>query len=182
MFHTKPFFRWVHDVMKEMKTDICLIRLPGGATIVPVLDPAIAREMLRKHDVSFADRPTSLGSHVISGGYRLRDNSAGPTQRPVAQNAEGDDLRDRLPGPAQVAPRQARRGGRQPRLLRPQPLHGREERRPQGRHAALLRQRHEEDALWPQVYYVINKLVPITHTIYLLLIIIIRTNMLPTRN
>ncbi|CAI0377343.1 unnamed protein product [Linum tenue] len=69
MFHTKPFFRWVHDVMKEMKTDICLIRLPGGATIVPVLDPAIAREMLRKHDVSFADRPTSLGSHVISGGY-----------------------------------------------------------------------------------------------------------------
>ncbi|CAL1353455.1 unnamed protein product [Linum trigynum] len=69
MFHTKPFFRWVHDVMKEMKTDICLIRLPGGATIVPVLDPAIAREMLRKHDASFADRPTSLGSHVISGGY-----------------------------------------------------------------------------------------------------------------
>ncbi|CAI0377289.1 unnamed protein product [Linum tenue] len=70
MFHSKPMFRWVHDVMKEMNTDICLIRLPaGGPTIVPVLDPAIAREMLRKHDASFADRPTSFGSHVISGGY-----------------------------------------------------------------------------------------------------------------
>ncbi|CAI0377305.1 unnamed protein product [Linum tenue] len=70
MFHSKPMFRWVHDVMKEMNTDTCLIRLPaGGPTIVPVLDPAIAREMLRKHDASFADRPTSFGSHVISGGY-----------------------------------------------------------------------------------------------------------------
>ncbi|CAI0377301.1 unnamed protein product [Linum tenue] len=70
IFHTKPMFRWVHDVMKDMNTDICLIRLPaGGPTIVPVLDPAIAREMLRKHDASFADRPASFGSHVISDGY-----------------------------------------------------------------------------------------------------------------
>ncbi|CAI0438046.1 unnamed protein product [Linum tenue] len=62
-------FRWIHEVMKDMDTDICLIRLPGGANLIPVLDPAIAREMLRKQDAVFADRPVSFGSHTISGGY-----------------------------------------------------------------------------------------------------------------
>ncbi|CAI0377387.1 unnamed protein product [Linum tenue] len=71
IIHSKPMFRWVHDVMKEMNTDICLIRLPAGgaANIIPVLDPAIAREMLRKQDAVFADRPISFGSHAVSGGY-----------------------------------------------------------------------------------------------------------------
>nr|WAL01196.1 cytochrome P450 family 79 [Linum usitatissimum] len=65
----KPVFRWVHNVMKEMNTDICLIRL-AGTNIVPVLDPTIAREILKKQDAIFADRPISdLGSHTISGGY-----------------------------------------------------------------------------------------------------------------
>ncbi|CAI0377366.1 unnamed protein product [Linum tenue] len=62
-------FRWVHKLMKDMNTDICLIRLPGGANLVPVLDPAIAREMLRKQDATFADRSISFGSHAVSGGY-----------------------------------------------------------------------------------------------------------------
>nr|WAL01194.1 cytochrome P450 family 79 [Linum usitatissimum] len=60
-------FRWIHQVMKEMNTDICLIRL-ARTNIVPVLDPAIAREMLKKHDAVFAGRPFSVGSHAISGG------------------------------------------------------------------------------------------------------------------
>ncbi|CAN1247934.1 Valine N-monooxygenase 1 [Linum perenne] len=55
--------------MKDMNTDICLIRL-GGTNIIPVLDPTIAREILKKQDAIFADRPVKdLGSHIISGGY-----------------------------------------------------------------------------------------------------------------
>ncbi|CAN0878349.1 Valine N-monooxygenase 1 [Linum grandiflorum] len=64
----KSWFRWVHETMKEMNTDICLIRL-GGYNIVPVLDPAIAREMLKKQDAIFADRPHTVGSHAMTGGY-----------------------------------------------------------------------------------------------------------------
>ncbi|CAN0920060.1 Valine N-monooxygenase 1 [Linum grandiflorum] len=64
----KPMFRRVHQVMKEMNTDICLIRL-GGYNIIPVLDPAIAREMLKKQDAIFADRPHTVGSHAMTGGY-----------------------------------------------------------------------------------------------------------------
>ncbi|CAN1247936.1 Valine N-monooxygenase 1 [Linum perenne] len=65
----KPVFRWIHKVMKDMNTDICLIRL-GGTNIIPVLDPTIAREILKKQDAIFADRPVKdLGSHIISGGY-----------------------------------------------------------------------------------------------------------------
>nr|WAL01197.1 cytochrome P450 family 79 [Linum usitatissimum] len=61
-------FRWIHQVMEEMGTDICLIRLVG-TNIVSVLDPAIAREMLKKQDAVFADRPSfSVGSHALSGG------------------------------------------------------------------------------------------------------------------
>ncbi|CAN0902553.1 Valine N-monooxygenase 1, partial [Linum grandiflorum] len=72
MFRKKPAtFRWIHRVMKEMNTEICLIRV-GGTNIVPVLDPAIAREMLKKQDAIFSGRPAfTVGSHVISGGlYR----------------------------------------------------------------------------------------------------------------
>ncbi|CAN1296908.1 Valine N-monooxygenase 1 [Linum perenne] len=65
----KPAFRWVHKVMKDMNTDICLIRI-GATNIIPVLDPTIAREILKKQDAIFADRPiTDLGSSIISGGY-----------------------------------------------------------------------------------------------------------------
>ncbi|CAN0902542.1 Valine N-monooxygenase 1 [Linum grandiflorum] len=62
-------FRWIHQVMKEMNTDICLIRL-AGTNVIPVLDPAIAREMLKKQDAIFANRPFSVGSHAVSGGYK----------------------------------------------------------------------------------------------------------------
>ncbi|CAI0422379.1 unnamed protein product [Linum tenue] len=64
----KPVFRWVHHLMKEMNTDICLIRL-GNTNIIPVLDPAIAREMLKRQDAIFANRPYTVGSHALSGGY-----------------------------------------------------------------------------------------------------------------
>nr|WAL01195.1 cytochrome P450 family 79 [Linum usitatissimum] len=64
-------FRWVHLVMKELNTDICLINI-AGTNIIPVSDPAIAREMLKKQDTIFAGRPAfSVGSHGISGGHYM---------------------------------------------------------------------------------------------------------------
>nr|WAL01198.1 cytochrome P450 family 79 [Linum usitatissimum] len=64
-------FRWVHQVMKELNTDICLINI-AGTNVVPVTDPAIAREMLKKQDAIFAQRPAfSVGSHGISGGHYM---------------------------------------------------------------------------------------------------------------
>nr|WAL01193.1 cytochrome P450 family 79 [Linum usitatissimum] len=68
LFTKKPVFRWVHNLMKEMNTDICLIRL-GQFNIIPVLDPAIAREMFKKQDAIFVDRPHTVGSHAMGGGY-----------------------------------------------------------------------------------------------------------------
>ncbi|CAN1168103.1 Valine N-monooxygenase 1 [Linum perenne] len=64
----KPVFKWVHNLMKEMNTDICLIRL-GRTNVITVLDPAIAREMLKKQDAIFVDRPCTTGSHAMTGGY-----------------------------------------------------------------------------------------------------------------
>ncbi|XP_038697883.1 valine N-monooxygenase 1-like [Tripterygium wilfordii] len=64
----KPTFRWIHQMMKEMNTDIACIRL-ANTNIIPVLCPEIAREMLKKQDANFADRPLSVSAHALSGGY-----------------------------------------------------------------------------------------------------------------
>ncbi|XP_038697057.1 valine N-monooxygenase 1-like [Tripterygium wilfordii] len=64
----KPTFRWIHQMMKDMNTDIACIRL-GNTNIIPVTCPEIAREMLKKQDANFADRPLSVSAHAVSGGY-----------------------------------------------------------------------------------------------------------------
>ncbi|XP_038683864.1 valine N-monooxygenase 1-like [Tripterygium wilfordii] len=64
----KPTFRWIHQMMKEMNTDIACIRL-ANTNIIPVLCPEIPQEMLKKHDAHFADRPLSVSADAISGGY-----------------------------------------------------------------------------------------------------------------
>ncbi|XP_038695434.1 valine N-monooxygenase 2-like [Tripterygium wilfordii] len=64
----KPTFRWVHQMMKDMNTDIACIRL-GNTNFIPVTCPEIAREMLKKQDANFTDRPLSISAHAVSGGY-----------------------------------------------------------------------------------------------------------------
>ncbi|KAF6981806.1 hypothetical protein CFC21_000260 [Triticum aestivum] len=64
----KPAFRWIHQVMEQMGTDIACFRL-GGVHVIPITCPRIAREVLRKQDEIFASRPVTFASCVASGGY-----------------------------------------------------------------------------------------------------------------
>ncbi|RCV22633.1 hypothetical protein SETIT_4G236100v2 [Setaria italica] len=69
MMLNKPAFRWIHHVMKDIGTDIACIKL-GGVHVIPITCPAIAREVLRKQDTTFASRPLTFASETFSGGYR----------------------------------------------------------------------------------------------------------------
>ncbi|CAL4925673.1 unnamed protein product [Urochloa decumbens] len=68
MLLKKPAFRWIHLVMKELGTDIACLKL-GGVHVIPVTSPAIAREVLRKQDATFASRPLTFASEAFSHGY-----------------------------------------------------------------------------------------------------------------
>ncbi|XP_027336061.1 isoleucine N-monooxygenase 1-like [Abrus precatorius] len=68
MLANKPVFRWIHNLMKEMDTEIACIRL-GNVHVIPVTCPTIACEFLRKHDANFASRPLSMSTDIISSGY-----------------------------------------------------------------------------------------------------------------
>ncbi|RDX64624.1 Isoleucine N-monooxygenase 1, partial [Mucuna pruriens] len=68
MLANKPVFRWIHNLMKEMDTEIACIRL-GNVHVIPVTCPTIACEFLRKHDADFASRPLTMASGIISSGY-----------------------------------------------------------------------------------------------------------------
>nr|KYP44535.1 Tyrosine N-monooxygenase [Cajanus cajan] len=68
MLTNKPVFRWIHNLMKEIDTEIACIRL-GNVHVIPVTCPIIAREFLRKHDAPFASRPISIATRIISSGY-----------------------------------------------------------------------------------------------------------------
>ncbi|KAI4325868.1 hypothetical protein MLD38_031231 [Melastoma candidum] len=68
MVRNRPAFRWIHCLMKEMNTEIASIRL-GSVHVIPVTCPEIAREILKKQDAVFADRPKSMAAKAFSGGY-----------------------------------------------------------------------------------------------------------------
>nr|AAV97888.1 N-hydroxylating cytochrome P450 CYP79D2 [Manihot esculenta] len=68
MIRYRPTFRWIHQLMKDMNTDICLIRF-GKTNVVPISCPVIAREILKKHDAVFSNRPKILCAKTMSGGY-----------------------------------------------------------------------------------------------------------------
>ncbi|KAL9319503.1 hypothetical protein ACSQ67_011342 [Phaseolus vulgaris] len=68
MLANRPTFRWIHNLMKEMNTQIACIRL-GNIHVIPITCPTIAREFLRKQDATFASRPTSITTSLISRGY-----------------------------------------------------------------------------------------------------------------
>ncbi|KAG4906892.1 hypothetical protein JHK84_055417 [Glycine max] len=68
MLTHRPTFRWIQNLMKEMNTEIACIRL-GNVHVIPVTCPTIAREFLRKQDATFASRPNSITTSLISRGY-----------------------------------------------------------------------------------------------------------------
>ncbi|VAH40168.1 tyrosine N-monooxygenase-like [Triticum dicoccoides] len=62
-------FRWIHGLLKEMKTDIMCLRL-GATHVIVVACPQIACEVLRTKDEVFASRPTTFASGLFSFGYK----------------------------------------------------------------------------------------------------------------
>ncbi|XP_077217564.1 phenylalanine N-monooxygenase-like [Tasmannia lanceolata] len=64
----KPAFRWMLDVMKEMKTDIACFRL-GSTHVVSVNCPEIAREFLKQQDAIFSSRPITMATEYSSLGF-----------------------------------------------------------------------------------------------------------------
>nr|GMD41828.1 isoleucine N-monooxygenase 2-like [Ipomoea batatas] len=64
----KPVFRWIHDLMDEMKTEIACIRL-GGTYVISVTSPELAREFLKKQDTIFSSRLLCMSARIISNGY-----------------------------------------------------------------------------------------------------------------
>nr|GMD39853.1 isoleucine N-monooxygenase 1-like [Ipomoea batatas]GME10910.1 isoleucine N-monooxygenase 1-like [Ipomoea batatas] len=65
----KPAFRWIHNFMDEMKTEIACIRL-GGTYVIPVTSPELAREFLKKQGSVFSSRPVCMSADLISNGYQ----------------------------------------------------------------------------------------------------------------
>ncbi|XP_031104170.1 tyrosine N-monooxygenase-like [Ipomoea triloba] len=68
IFRGKPAFRWIHNFMDEMDTEIACFRL-GGTNVIPVTSPELAREFLKKQDSVFSSRPVCMSADLISNGY-----------------------------------------------------------------------------------------------------------------
>ncbi|KAH9670386.1 Phenylalanine N-monooxygenase [Citrus sinensis] len=68
MWRKKPAFNWIHDLMKELNTDIACIRL-GNVHVIPVTSPEIALEALKDNDSTFATRPLTMGTEYSSRGF-----------------------------------------------------------------------------------------------------------------
>ena len=62
--------RWLHRLLAESGGgDLVCVRL-GPVHVVAVSCPAMAREVLRRNDAVFADRPATFAAAAFSKGYR----------------------------------------------------------------------------------------------------------------
>lgn len=68
MVKNKPTYKWIHKIMKEMKTEIACIRL-GRVHVIIVTSAELAREFLKKQDSIFSSRPLSVAAEMTSYGY-----------------------------------------------------------------------------------------------------------------
>ncbi|XP_065860015.1 tryptophan N-monooxygenase 1-like [Euphorbia lathyris] len=69
MLKSKPaVFRWIHNLMKELNTEIICIRL-GNVHTIAVTCPKLSCEFLKAQDSNFASRPISMASQITSNGY-----------------------------------------------------------------------------------------------------------------
>ncbi|KAL5825854.1 hypothetical protein ACOSQ3_021917 [Xanthoceras sorbifolium] len=67
MLRNKPTFRWIHDLMNNMNTEIVCIRL-GCVHVIAVSCPKINRKFLKKQNALFASRPISMSTEMTSKG------------------------------------------------------------------------------------------------------------------
>ncbi|KAK7390170.1 hypothetical protein VNO78_25469 [Psophocarpus tetragonolobus] len=68
MLANKPAHKWIHNLMKEMNTQIACIRL-GNTYVIPVTCPTIATLFLREQDATFASRSLTMCTDLVSSGY-----------------------------------------------------------------------------------------------------------------
>ncbi|WCJ28256.1 Phenylalanine N-monooxygenase [Euphorbia peplus] len=69
MLKSKPtVFRWIHNLMKELNTDIACIRL-GNVHTIAVTCPDLSCQFLKEQDSVFASRPVSMSTRITSNGY-----------------------------------------------------------------------------------------------------------------
>ncbi|XP_047976335.1 tryptophan N-monooxygenase CYP79A68-like [Salvia hispanica] len=68
MLLKKPTFRWIHNLMQTLNTEIACIRL-GTVHVIVVTSPELSRDFLKKHDAIFASRPEAVSARLISNGY-----------------------------------------------------------------------------------------------------------------
>ncbi|KAI9118588.1 hypothetical protein K1719_010920 [Acacia pycnantha] len=68
MLSTQSPSKWIHQLMKKFNTGIACIKL-GNVHVIPVIDPAVACEFLKKQDAIFSSRPISMASRLLSGNY-----------------------------------------------------------------------------------------------------------------
>ena len=70
MLRNKPCFRWIHNLMQEMNTEIACIRL-GNVHVITVTSPEISCEFLKAQDSVFATRPLTMSTHLTTKGYLI---------------------------------------------------------------------------------------------------------------
>ncbi|KAK9940914.1 hypothetical protein M0R45_017547 [Rubus argutus] len=68
MLFNKPAFRWIHNLMDKMNTEIACFRL-GNVHVISVTSPELSREFLKKQDAVFASRPISISTRLATNGY-----------------------------------------------------------------------------------------------------------------
>ncbi|KAG8062923.1 hypothetical protein GUJ93_ZPchr0003g16486 [Zizania palustris] len=66
--HTSVVFRWIHQLLKELDTDILCLRF-GSVNVIVIACPEIALEVAREKDAVFVSRPTTFASETLSFGY-----------------------------------------------------------------------------------------------------------------
>ncbi|XP_047964763.1 isoleucine N-monooxygenase 1-like isoform X2 [Salvia hispanica] len=68
MLSNKPAFRWIHNLMQELNTEISCIKL-GSVHVIAVTSPELSREFLKKQDAIFDSRPDAMSARITSDGY-----------------------------------------------------------------------------------------------------------------
>nr|GLL36657.1 isoleucine N-monooxygenase 1-like isoform X1 [Ipomoea trifida] len=68
ILRNKPAFRWIHNSMDQINTEISCLRL-GKTYVIPVTSPELAREFLKKQDSIFSSRPLCMSADLVSNGY-----------------------------------------------------------------------------------------------------------------
>ncbi|XP_051152732.1 isoleucine N-monooxygenase 1-like isoform X2 [Andrographis paniculata] len=63
-----PTFKWMHQFMKRMETEIGCFHL-GNTYFITVTSPELTCEFLKKHDAIFASRPKVMSSRLINNGH-----------------------------------------------------------------------------------------------------------------